>query len=64
MSFTVVNSGELTAKTEPTVTHDSYVEIPGYGKVKATFDFSELHPSMHHIALSVLRGKTIHPPRY
>lgn len=49
--MTISDDRSFTMNTEPIVVHEEFIVIPGKGKVKATFDFSEMHPDGHAICL-------------
>lgn len=49
----------ITVETEPVVTHDCFVEVVNYGKVKATFDFSELDEKAHQMVLNHIISSSI-----
>lgn len=59
VQYNVDGATTITVETEPIVIHEEFVEVVGYGKVKAIFDFSELDPKGHQIALSHIMASSI-----
>lgn len=59
VQYSVDGDTTIAVETEPIAIHEEFVEVVGYGKVKAIFDFSELDPRGHQLALSHIMASSI-----
>lgn len=63
INYRIDGENSVTVHTEPKCIIEEYVKIPGVGHIDATFDFSEMPPEYHELALQMVnRRQTLHLP--